>query len=673
MATAGHVDHGKSALVKALTGTDPDRLPEEKARGITIDLGFAHLELSGPAPDSPLPPAPASPGATAFASASPQAPAGAPIPFRVGLIDVPGHEDFVKNMVAGVGSIDLVLFIVAADDGWMPQTEEHVQILSYLGVRHAVVALTKIDLASEREAALVSQIRAQLENTPFANAPVVATSVISGRGLEELRYALLATLAAMPEPADAHKPRLPIDRVFTLRGIGTVVTGTLSGGVLRRNQAVVLQPAGQATRIRSLQHHNCEVEQALPGTRTALNLPDLPAARGSSAGVARGQVVTVTELGHPTRTIDVWLERSERVLEGQEDAGRPLKDGARVRFHHGSAHTPARVVLLEDASLLPGRRALAQIRTEKPVFVLGGDRFILRDWPEQRTLAGGLVLEASAPRRAIRDETRRALLRERALHAGESSVWLRTELQKDHACKADALLAQTRWSNSEVQDALSRLASEGRITIEADWALDAAWWQQLKHFAAGLIQAEHRMHPERPGLALSELRRALEGRLPDPSLGNLLLAALARQGYAQAGTVIRHESHRLALPPPLQSAGGRLRSALAAKPFEPPPKKELVTDAVAQQALRFLIDNGEAVELSPDLVMLAEPFARACELIRRQLQETGPATASDLRQLLGTNRRVIIPLLERMDRDGMTLRQGDRRVLKAKTQTQTQP
>src|SRR5262245_19208100 len=293
VATAGHVDHGKSSLVKALTGTDPDRLPEEKARGITIDLGFAHLELSGPAPASPLPTATATPGAPALASAShPPQPPG-PILFQVGLIDVPGHEDFVKNKVAGVGSIDLALFIVAADDGWMPQTEEHLPILSNLGVRHAVMALTKIDLASDREAELVSQIRAKLEGTPFANAPVVATSVMNGRGLEELRHALLAMLAAVPEPADAHKPRLPIDRVFTLRGIGTVVTGTLSGGTLRRNQAVVLQPAGLATRIRNLHNHNCEVDEALPGTRTALNLPDLPAARGSAAGVARGQVVTV--------------------------------------------------------------------------------------------------------------------------------------------------------------------------------------------------------------------------------------------------------------------------------------------------------------------------------------------------------------------------------------------
>ncbi|MEO8426784.1 MAG: GTP-binding protein, partial [Verrucomicrobiota bacterium] len=226
LATAGHVDHGKSALVKALTGTDPDRLPEEKARGITIDLGFAHLELSTQDPQ--------------------------PSTFSVGIVDVPGHEDFVKNMVSGVGSIDLALFIVAADDGWMPQTEEHLQILSYLGVARAVVALTKIDLAEDEPASL-AQLRENLRGSPFAEAPIVPTSIVSGRGLEELKSTLAAVLSHTPPPRDIAKPRLSVDRAFTLRGIGTIVTGTLTGGTLRRGQAVVIQPSGRATRIRSVQ------------------------------------------------------------------------------------------------------------------------------------------------------------------------------------------------------------------------------------------------------------------------------------------------------------------------------------------------------------------------------------------------------------------------------------
>jgi selenocysteine-specific elongation factor len=252
VATAGHVDHGKSSLVRALTGIDPDRLPEEKARGITIDLGFAHLELPAPSTPNPLP----------------------STKFHLGIIDVPGHEDFVKNMVVGVGSIDLALFVVAADDGWMPQTEEHLQILTYLGVRYAVVALTKIDLAQEAEDGVIERLREHLLDSPFAKASIVPTSVVNGRGIEEMKSALVATLAYVPPPLDIQKPRLPIDRAFTLHGIGTVVTGTLNGGVLKRNQSVVLRPSGKPTRIRTVQSHNREVEHAVPGTRTALNLPE---------------------------------------------------------------------------------------------------------------------------------------------------------------------------------------------------------------------------------------------------------------------------------------------------------------------------------------------------------------------------------------------------------------
>ena len=257
VATAGHVDHGKSALVKALTGTDPDRLPEEKSRAITIDLGFAHLELpsSKPAPSS----------------------------FLLGVVDVPGHEDFVKNMVAGVGSIDLALLVVAADDGWMPQTEEHLQILTYLGVRRAVVALTKMDLATD-ELGEAAAIREQLQNTPLAGAPIIPTSVVSGLGLDQLKVALANVLEDTPSPADIGKPRLPVDRVFKLQGIGTVITGTLAGGTLRRGQTVVIQPSGKKARVRTIQSHNRDVEVSGPGTRTALNLPDLNALGRRSTG-----------------------------------------------------------------------------------------------------------------------------------------------------------------------------------------------------------------------------------------------------------------------------------------------------------------------------------------------------------------------------------------------------
>src|SRR3989442_649393 len=287
VATAGHVDHGKSALVKALTGTDPDRLPEEKARGITIDLGFAHLELP--------------------ATLGPSAPNSQLATVSIGIVDVPGHEDFVKNMVAGVGSIDLALFVVAADDGWMPQTEEHLQILSYLGVSRAVVALTKIDLV-ESEERIAARLREKLANSLFAEAPIVPTSILDARGLEELKATLVRVLSDTPPPRDIGKPRLPVDRVFTLRGIGTVVTGTLTGGRLHRGQPLIVQPSGKTTRIRAVQNHNRDVDVSGPGTRTALNLPDVDA-----DAVQRGDVVTLAELGPASDTLDVVLGKYERL------------------------------------------------------------------------------------------------------------------------------------------------------------------------------------------------------------------------------------------------------------------------------------------------------------------------------------------------------------------------
>jgi selenocysteine-specific elongation factor len=645
VATAGHVDHGKSALVKALTGTDPDRLPEEKARGITIDLGFAHLEL--PRPGS----GPGGPTADSTLS--------------IGLVDVPGHEDFVKNMVAGVGSIDAALLIVAADDGWMPQTEEHLQILTYLGVRHAVVALTKIDLAAGREAAAVESVRAELRDSLFADAPIVPTSCLTGHGLEELKGALAAVLAALPPPRDIGKPRLPIDRVFILRGIGTIATGTLSGGVFHRNQTVVIQPGAGTARIRTLQNHHQEVASALPGTRAALNLPDLAASTGGGAGISRGQVVTVPSLGGATRTLDVLLEKSRR-LGAEDSAGRPLKNGALVRLHHGSANTAARIALLGDGPLGPGGQTLAQLRLEEPIFALAGDRFIVRDPTQRSTLAGGLILDVDPQRRLLRSEARLFFLQPRARTPDDPIVWAGTQLLRDHAVSRTGFLQRTRFSESEINGALSQMAAAGSLTIVGDHLLDTVWFGALRDKAAQAIQAEHVRHPEKNGLLLSELRSLLEPYLPDGFLFELVLAELGKVGFVQAGTAIRHSGHRPALPPALQAAGTRLRAALAAKPLEPPGKKELLADPQAHQALRFLLDTGEAVEVGPDVVLLTEHFHRARELVCDCLRQRGPATASELRQFIGTNRRVVIPLLERLDRDGITVRQGDQRVLRSK-------
>lgn len=639
--TAGHVDHGKSALVRALTGTDPDRLPEEKVRGITIDLGFAYFTMLATPTRSAL---------------------------RLGMVDVPGHEDFVKNMVAGVGSIDLALLVVAADDGWMPQTEEHVQILTYLGVTRAVVALTKIDLVASKEEVAVEAVREKLRGTPFAAARIVSTSVLSGRGLDALRETIGDTCAEGPPPLDLGKPRLPIDRVFTLRGIGVVITGTLSGGTLQRGQQVVLQPAGHSARIRTLQNHNEEVEISAPGTRTALNLSDIAAqtaADSVGSGVQRGDVVTLVELGTASDTADVVLERSARLIDSRTAAARPLKSGKRVRIHHGSGNTPA-VLIMKDAELLPGERTLAQLHFEGRLFAFAGDRFIVRDWSEQQTLAGGTILDPDAIRGQFRSAAQQAFLADRAADVS-AAAFVRSQLARDGAVRRDLLLVKSRWSAAQIAESVTALAEAGALIAANEFVADAAWWKELARIASEAIDGWHRTHPEQIGMPLNELRSLLEH---DPRVAGVLeafLGKLSRTGFEQAGTALRRTTHRPALPPTLRAAGDKVRAALAAKPLEPPSRKELAGDQEAQQALRFLLQTGDAVEIGPDLVLLAENLARARESVRSFLLARGSATVSELRQALGTNRRVIVPLLEHLDRLGVTFRHGDKRTLRGRT------
>jgi len=625
LATAGHVDHGKSALVKRLTGIDPDRLPEEKARGITIDLGFAHLELPARVP--------------------------ATSPILLGIVDVPGHEDFVKNMVAGVGSIDLALLVVAADDGWMPQTEEHLQILAYLGVSRAVVALSKIDLTQDEHGATAA-IREKLLNTPFACAPIIPTSVVDGRGIGQLQAALADVLADAARPADIGKPRLAVDRVFKLQGIGTIATGTLTGGTFRRGQSVVIQPRGKKARIRSLQSHNRDVEVCGPGTRTALNLPDLHAPED----VQRGDTVTLDVCRGPTGIVDVQLEISPR-------ATRALKDGSRVRVHHGSCNVAARVAFCQGRDLAVGERALAQLRLEEESFVFAGDRFIVRNWAEQNTLAGGIVLDPDASRKLFRDEARLRFLRERAQSPEDVSHFVASQVMHDGAGRESQLLLKSRFSATGVSDAVSRLVAESKIVRRGDCVFDSAKWQMLRSRVTNAIDKHHRAHPEQVGLSLTNLRGILKPELPVEELFDALVADLCASDFVAVGAAIRRATHRPSLPAQLQAAGAKLRSTLAAKPFDPPSRKELAPDPISQQALWFLIATGEAVEINVEVLMAAENVRRATELIRRFIREHGPATVSELRQTLGSSRRVMVPLLERLDRDGVTLRQDDKRAL----------
>jgi selenocysteine-specific elongation factor len=631
IATAGHVDHGKSALVKALTGTDPDRLPEEKARQITIELGFAELKLTESNGDK----------------------------IHAGIVDVPGHEDFVRNMIAGVGSIDLALFVVAADDGWMPQTEEHLQILTYLGVKRAVIALAKSDLG--KIDAVTAKIREKLNGTAFANCQIIPTSTRTGEGIGNLKSALASELAALPPPRDIGKPRLFVDRAFTLRGIGTIITGTLTGGKIRRGQTVVVEPRNVSARVRSIQSHGRDLHVTEPGMRTAINLPDLSI---DENGVKRGDLITVHDIGNAHPTMDVLLERSAR-LNRNTPAARPIKSDSSVHFHFGTSRTVAKIVLLNVAVLEAGQRAVAQLRLDLPILAFVGDRFVLRDSSERNTIAGGTVLDPDADHANFRSAGQMQFLRARAAAPHDVQLCVGSQLARDGFAECKSLLTKSNFSADEIADALSRLRNRAGIVLSGEIAADQRYWHELITRAAELIDLAHQKNPERRGLDLSELRRDL--KVGSEKLFTAIVSQLNGNGFTRFENTIARACHRPALPPELLLAAEKLRAALSEKPFDPPDRKILCEDRHLQQALRFLIEQGELMELNGEIVLLSDAAEQMRNAVVEFLSVSGSATASQLRQRIGTTRRVIIPFLEYLDRHGVTQRVGDQRVLAKKS------
>jgi selenocysteine-specific elongation factor len=625
IATAGHVDHGKSALVKALTGTDPDRLPEEKARQITIELGFAELNLTAPNGDK----------------------------IHAGIVDVPGHEDFVRNMIAGVGSIDLALFVVAADDGWMPQTEEHLQILTYLGTQRAVIAVTKSDLGDVERAE--EEIRNQLSDTAFARSPIVPTSVRAGEGIENLKSALAAELSGVQPQRDVGKPRLFIDRAFTLRGIGTVVTGTLTGGRFHRGQSIIVKPQNLEARIRSIQSHGIELDSARPGMRTALNLPDLAIDQ-----IKRGDVITDIDLGLASANLTAQIEKSPR-LGIKEPAARRLKNGTSVYLHHGTSRVAASITLLEKGERDPGKKTIAYLKLASPIFAFVGDGFVIRDASERHTIAGGVVLDPDDGK--FRDAIQYELLAARASAPDDIDLCVRSEIAVRGFARRETLLSKSRFSADEIGDALFRLQHGNEIVLREEIAADVKFWQSLRNLAISLIDKAHERNPERTGLDLGELSQKLSGlRDQRPDVFEALIADLCADNFVRKESTIARSSHRLALPVELQPVEARIREALCKKPFDPPSRREIESDQHAPRVLRFMLETGEVIELGSEVVLSRENFDRMKSMVIDFISKNGPATVSELRQEFGNSRRIMVPLLEQLDRDGVTRRVGDKRV-----------
>ena len=606
--TAGHVDHGKSALVEALTGIHPDRLREERERGLTIELGFAWMTL----------------------------PSGR----EVSVVDVPGHVRFVRHMLAGVGAIDLALFVVAADEGVMPQTREHLEILDLLDVRHAIVALTKVDLAPDEEwlELVEEELREQLAPTTLAGAPIVRTSATTGEGLDALRATLDAALEGVPEPRDIGRPRFGIDRVFTMQGFGTVVTGTLLDGQLRAGETLEAVPDGPSARIRGLQTHQQQVEEAQPGTRVAINLAGV-----GTDELRRGQVLAPPGQVGPARTIDAAL----RVLPG-----RALRHNLRVTVHLGAAETQGRVRVLGADEVPDGGEGWCQIQLAPPLAAAVGDLFVLR--VSDRTLAGGRVLAINTERRRRTDPA--AVERLRALAEGSVEETALAALERIEPATLAELARHADLDGDALGDAMRTLVETGEaIALGGDEPryLSRAGAARLRTRATRALEAYEREHPLRRVMTREELRARLG---LDARAFEVVLPALAPEVLAEGRGARRADWSPQ--PTAAQRRAAEAAVAVLVAGGATPPRVDLDPELAG-----LLEDRGEIVDCGDGVMLAAQAFEEISRTVVALIEAQGAATLAQLRDAIGTNRRAAQAILERLDRDGVTQRRGDERVL----------
>ncbi len=627
-------------MVKALTGIDLDRLPEEKKRGLTIDLGFTGLKLSKGR-------------------------------FGLGIIDVPGHADFVKNMVAGTGGVDIGLVVVAADDGWMPQTEEHFQILTYLGVKRLVVAVNKSDLDRELTALTAEQAKEQLAGTAYADAPIILTSALHREGLNSLRAALVETLDGLPEPDNFGRVRFYIDRVFTVSGQGSVVTGTLQGGTLQEGQSVRWFPLKEILRVRSLQSHSRKLSQAGPGTRVAINLAAVHGNKHSLDKLARGQLLTDSGSMEESQVIDVLLYRSGRTDHVPKMGLRPLRHDTRVRIHIGSSNIAAQLILIESSQLLPGEQALARLKLERPSVFLLGDRFIVRDWSEQTTLCGGAVLDPQPPRnRSPRRGLQKVYLKALANGSLTPKEFLIALVKRDFCLNR----IQVEWRFPVSKEAFAALClveeEAGFLHVRGDWLVENEYWEQGLRFIKKMIHGHHKKEPQEAGLSLSSLKNQFNRDQKEMPV-HLYFETLANDGYRIEDAFIRDQNHLPLLTAQLQEVEAKLLKAFSRDVERP---VEIAQDANDQvKVIRYLSQNKRVMPVGNRAYLLKSAYDKKIERVKSYLITKGLARVSEIKKAAKLSRKYLVPFLESLDKQGITVRQGNLRSLGPETKTITTP
>lgn len=632
LGTAGHIDHGKTSLIKALTGIDTDRLKEEKLRGITIELGFAHMEMPGGE--------------------------------RIGIVDVPGHEKFVKHMVAGATGIDLVALVVAADEGIMPQTREHMEICELLRVKKGLVVLTKIDLVDDPD--WLEMVREDivdfLKGTFLQGCEIIAVSAVSGQGLEELKKSLARLFTEVESKSSEGPFRLPVDRVFTMRGFGTVITGTSISGRLQIGDPVVIYPNGLKSKVRGIQVHGNDVQEVLPGQRTAVNLQGM-----ERALIERGNVLASAGALFPSHMIDVQLELLR-------SAPRPLKHRAKIRFHSGTAEHLSTVILLDREELKPGEKTFAQVRLDQPTAVLRGDRFVLRSYSPVLTIGGGEVLNP-LPRKHKGPAKRQAALALEKLFKSPDQDIILWHLQDagwtgiaESELRTKANVAQKLFEKTLQQFASARQVviydKENRRLIHPD-ALE-----EIKSSLTAILTDYHDRFPLKAGMPKEQIP-ALLSKPIDGKLYNYVLRQLVEAGQlAQEMEWVRLTTHKVALSKDEDTLRQRIEKAFQESGLQPPFFKEVASGLPGvpkqhQEVLEWMLAKGILVKTKEEIYFHAAVMAELQQRLVDWLKEHGEITTTQFKEMTGASRKYTIPLLEYFDAQKVTIRVGEVRKLRA--------